>query len=151
MFDSSNASCNGTATDNDCYDVKIVGATSGPGGTDERQNFANWYSFYRTRNLMTVSATARAFDTVPGATQVTWQSLNSGPGSASGLVTDDCEGWATTNTEFSDPIAPFTGAQKSDFYTWLFRLKTRTSTPLPDAIERASDYFSSRGVRQPLR
>ena len=66
VFDSSNASCNGTATDNDCYDVKIVGATSGPGGTDERQNFANWYSFYRTRNLMTVSATARAFNTVPG-------------------------------------------------------------------------------------
>ena len=28
-----------------------VSSTSGPGATDERQNFANWYSYYRKRML----------------------------------------------------------------------------------------------------
>ena len=40
---------------------KVVGIASGPGGTDERQNFANWYSYYRTRMLMMKSAGSRAF------------------------------------------------------------------------------------------
>ncbi|MDN5850753.1 MAG: hypothetical protein L0H63_14130, partial [Nitrococcus sp.] len=56
VFDSSNTnsaatSCNVTNdyADNACYDQVIVSTTSGPGNTDETQNFANWYSFYRSR------------------------------------------------------------------------------------------------------
>lgn len=39
----------------------IVSATSGPGGTDERQNFAIWYTYYRTRISMIKSAVSLAF------------------------------------------------------------------------------------------
>ena len=44
--------CNGTKDDDDCYIGFNVSATSGPFaiGADERQNFANWYSFYRRRS-----------------------------------------------------------------------------------------------------
>ncbi|MEO8080292.1 MAG: hypothetical protein ABI641_07170, partial [Caldimonas sp.] len=38
-----------------------VSATSGPGATDERQNFAIWYSFYRTRLSLIKSAASLAF------------------------------------------------------------------------------------------
>ena len=31
------------------YTLVTVSATSGPGATDERQNFANWYTYYRNR------------------------------------------------------------------------------------------------------
>src|SRR5260221_1664205 len=39
----------------------IVSATSGPGGTDERQNFANWFTYYRIRIAMMKSGLGRAF------------------------------------------------------------------------------------------
>ncbi|MGH9960229.1 MAG: hypothetical protein ACREBC_24415, partial [Pyrinomonadaceae bacterium] len=46
-YDASNGgNCTGTDAvkkeTNSCYDFVTVSATSGPGGTDERQNFANW-------------------------------------------------------------------------------------------------------------
>jgi len=149
VYDSSNAGCSGTSTDNNCYDIRFVNASSGVGGTDERQNFANWFSFYRTRNLMTVSSAALAFTSVPETTRVAWQALNSCRGSTSALVTADCEGWETTATNFSNAIKPFAGTQKSNFYYWLSRLKTRTSTPLRQAMARAGSYFSSSGNNSP--
>ena len=39
----------------------IVSSNSGPGATDERLNFAIWYSFYRTRMNLTKSAASLAF------------------------------------------------------------------------------------------
>ena len=39
----------------------VVGATSGVGGSDERANFAIWYSYYRTRLLLIKSAASLAF------------------------------------------------------------------------------------------
>lgn len=149
VFDNTNANCDGSATDNDCYDIKIVSNTSGPGGTDERQNFANWYSFFRTRNLMTVTAASRAMANLPNSYRVAWQSLNSCRGSTSSLVTNDCEGWETTSPNFSNAINKFSGTHKSNFYTWLFRLKTRTSTPLREATKRVGEYYKTSGENSP--
>lgn len=161
VYDGTNAGCTGAdltakLKNNSCYDIKIVSATSGKDrngdGTisatelDERQNFANWYSFYRTRNLMTVSAASLAMNTLPGTVRVAWQALNSCRGSTTNLVTSDCEGWQTTATNFSNAIDPFTGTQKTDFYTWLLRLKTNTSTPLPQAMERVGSYCATAAV-----
>ena len=39
----------------------VVGSNSGPGSADERKNFANWYSYYRTRILSMKTAVGRAF------------------------------------------------------------------------------------------
>ncbi len=39
----------------------MVGSSSGVGGVDERQNFATWYTFYRTRILLIKSAASLAF------------------------------------------------------------------------------------------
>ncbi len=149
VFDSSNSGCDGTDQDNDCYDVKIVGSASGPSGTDERQNFANWYSFYRTRNLATMAAASRAFVDFDPSTRLAWQALNSCRGSASSLVTTDCEGWETTSTNFSNAIKPFTGTHRQNFYKWLFRQKTNNSTPLKAATLRAGAYFSTTGENSP--
>ena len=149
VFDAANANCDGTATDNDCYDIKFVSATSGPGGTDERQNFANWYSFFRTRNLMTVTTASRAMANVPPSFRVAWQALNSCRGSPSNLVTSDCEGWETTASNFGNAINNFSGTHKTNFYNWLFRLKTYTSTPLRQAMERAGNYYKTSGDGSP--
>ncbi|OYW64502.1 MAG: hypothetical protein B7Z32_07185 [Hydrogenophilales bacterium 12-64-13] len=149
VFDSSNTNCDGSNEDNDCYDPVIVSATSGPGGTDERQNFANWYSFYRTRNLATMASASLAFYTFDPRTRIAWQALNSCRGSSTSLVTTDCEGWETTTTNFSNAIKPFTGTHKENFYKWLFRQKTNDSTPLKAATMRAGGYFSTEGENSP--
>lgn len=153
VFDETNVGCTGTAAqkkvDNDCYDVKVVGPASGPGGTDERQNFANWYSFYRTRNLATIASTSLAFAEFDATSRVSWQSLNTCRGSTSTLVTTDCEGWETTSPNFSNAIKPFAGSHKQNFYTWLFRLNTNTSTPLREAMIRVGEYYKTTGENSP--
>lgn len=164
VYDGSLSTCTGATLtaklqNNGCFKIKMVSTTSGADrngdGTisaaeaDERQNFANWYSFYRTRNLMTISAASLAMATLPGTVRVAWQSLNSCRGSATNLVTSDCEGWQTTSPNFSNALNPFSGTQKTNFYTWLLRLKTKSSTPLPQALERVGSYCASSTVNNP--
>ncbi len=153
VFNPANSGCSGTdaqrKVDNDCYTIRMVSATSGPGGTDERQNFANWYSFYRTRNLATIAGASLAFQSMDETTRISWQSLHTCRGSTSSLVTSDCEGWETTSTNFSNAIKPFTGQHKQNFYSWLFRLNTNTSTPLHEAMQRAGSYYSTTGENSP--
>jgi type IV pilus assembly protein PilY1 len=158
VFDNSNAGCTGTnaekKTDNDCYDIKIVSSTSGPAlidingdgvinasDKDERQNFANWYSFYRTRNLSSVTAASRAFATLDPTVRVAWQGLLTCT-----LPDTDCDGWKNNFSGKSNKINTFTGTHKNNFYDWLFQLPTYSGTPLPAAMARAGDYFSTSGV-----
>jgi type IV pilus assembly protein PilY1 len=45
-------------------------------GPDERQNFANWYSYYRTRMLTMKSAAGRAFAGLDGSMRVGFVTIN---------------------------------------------------------------------------
>lgn len=49
---------NCTAANDNCYRLNFV-------NSEQQQNFANWYSFYRNRALATISAAALAFITYP--------------------------------------------------------------------------------------
>ena len=55
-----NSTISGTGPGTAVFTKVTVNSSSGPGGTDERQNFANWYSYYRTRMLMMKSSTGLA-------------------------------------------------------------------------------------------
>ncbi|MBK9326259.1 MAG: hypothetical protein IPN00_07950 [Hydrogenophilales bacterium] len=152
VFDETNTGCVGTAAQkrvsNACYDLKIVSATSGPGGTDERQNFANWYSFYRTRYLATIAGASIAFSEIDPSARVAWQALNSCRGAADSLVTNACDGWDASYG--SNRINTFSNAaHRNNFYGWLFRLKANASTPLHAAMDRAGKYFSTSGENSP--
>ncbi|MEJ1964622.1 MAG: PilC/PilY family type IV pilus protein [Gammaproteobacteria bacterium] len=162
VFDSALASCTNSSTDNNCYKIKIVSATSGPGtidlngnGTvgdagdkDERQNFANWYSFARTRNLATMTGSSIAFANLAPTVRVAWQALNSCRASTTSLVTSSCAGWKGTPT-VSNAIKPFTGSHKADFYSWLTQLPTANSTPLPQSMTRVGEYYKTTGENSP--
>jgi type IV pilus assembly protein PilY1 len=146
-YDATNSGCSGTdaqrAVDNDCYDRVVVSASSGPGGTDERQNFANWYSFARTRLLATLTATSLSFANLDPQVRVAWQALNSCRNSTTSLVDTDCDGWRNNLTNISNALAPFTGTHKSNFYTWLYQLPSDSTTPLPQAMDRVGRYYST--------
>ncbi|EAR20901.1 type 4 fimbrial biogenesis protein PilY1 [Nitrococcus mobilis Nb-231] len=108
---------------NVCYNRVTVSATSGPSGSDERQNFANWYSFYRDRNLTTITGASRAFYPLGNDIRVGWQRLN-------------------TSTTIK-PVRFFTSTHRTAFYNWLFDLPHSGGTPLRRALQRAGVYFKT--------
>ncbi|MEQ1661149.1 MAG: PilC/PilY family type IV pilus protein [Thiobacillus sp.] len=163
VYNAANAGCSGTTAqrklDNDCYTIQIVGSSSGAdrdgngsisaAEADERQNFANWYSFYRTRNLATIASASLAFSAFDSTTRVAFQALNTCRGSTSSLVTTDCDGWEPSATAFGNAIKPFAGTHKQNFYTWLLKLQTASATPLRQAMQRAGGYFQTTGEDSP--
>jgi type IV pilus assembly protein PilY1 len=162
VFDAANASCNGTDTDNDCYDIKIVSSTSGPAvrdlngdgvvsalDRDERQNFANWFSFARTRNLATQTAASISFNTLDSSVRVGWQALNSCRSSTTALVDTDCDGWKSNFTAVSNAIRPFSGTHRANFFNWAQQQPTAGGTPLPEAMARVGEYYRTSGENGP--
>ncbi|HXF46725.1 MAG TPA: PilC/PilY family type IV pilus protein [Burkholderiaceae bacterium] len=152
--------CSPATKDNDaCYTRRIVSAVSGLGTVDlngdgllnsldldERQNFANWYSFYRTRNLLTASAATKAFQTLPSDTRLGWQALNSCNASFTGSL--NCKGWgmsSNVNNRISrlDRVVASPTTHKDALYSWLFRLPASGGTPLRGAMQRAGEYYRS--------
>lgn len=152
VFDYTKPGCTGTAAEmifnNYCYDTRYVSSTSGPGGSDERQNFANWYSFYRTRSHATVSGASIAFSGLGNDSRVAWQALNTCRGSTTSLVTSNCSGWDGVSRG-SNAINWFTGTKKSSFFDWLARLPTSGGTPLRQGTTRVGSYLQTAGENSP--
>ncbi len=142
-----NTSCTAAQIDTEsCYTLVIVSSTSGPpdathpSGTDERQNFANWYSFYRVRSLAVKAAAATAFAGVGPDTRVAFQSLNT----CNSLPISNCN-----SLGFDNKIRKFQGSQKTNFYKWVFTLPAAGGTPLQSALSRAGDYYKTSGLSSP--
>lgn len=109
----SNSGCKGT-TVNDLSDT-------------EQQNFANWYSYYRTRNLMTRSAIADVFGGLGNGIRVVYQNLNDKNYKLKGGTTQ---------------FLPFDGTARSSFFTWLYQVSASGGTPTRVAIKAAGDLFT---------
>lgn len=103
-----------------------VSATSGPGSTDERTNFANWYSYYRTRMNMMKTATGLAFKSLDDRFRVGFMTLNN-----------------NTTTAFLN-IADFNATQKASFYTSLYGSNPDNGTPLRAALSAAGRMYAGK-------
>lgn len=107
----------------------LVSSTSGPGATDERQNFADWYSYYRRRMYMMKSAAGRAFVGLGDSYRVGFITINPGsPVAAAKFLT----------------IADFDTTQKANWFTKFYSQATNGSTPLRTALSRAGRYFAGK-------
>ena len=125
LFDESRSGCNGSVTDDDCYNKIIVSETSGQGETvDERQNFANWYSYYRKRVYVTKTAATLAFERFNSNIRVGYQRIN--------------------NSTFNG-VRAFSGTTRENFFDWLHALPASGGTPLLNAMDKAGDYFEDAG------
>jgi type IV pilus assembly protein PilY1 len=142
VYDDKRDSCTGTLdekkTKDACYRMVVVGDA-------EKQNFANWYSFARTRNLATASAAALAFSGLDENARVAWQALNSCHGGRDTLYTENCNA-AGGDLKYKNWSRPFTGDHKSHFYTWLSKRPTADTTPLPNAMRRVGEYYKTGGT-----
>ena len=122
-----------------CYTEVDVNSES----ASQQQNFANWFSFYRTRNLSVVSASSLAFSPLGSSVRVAWQVLNACQGFGS---SKDCS-W--NSNQFDNRIARFQSTHRDNFYSWLSRLPASGGTPLRAALNRVGDYYETSGVNSP--
>lgn len=149
-YNASNTGCTKSKTDDSCYTKVTVSSTSGPGGTDERQNFANWYSFYRTRNLTVASSADIAFNGLSQTYRVAWLDLHSCPAFSSKTSSTACTGWDKSSTQNVDNrIATFTGQHRTDFFNWISRFPASGGTNLRQQLDKVGDYYTTSGVTSP--
>lgn len=143
VYDPTGTACASPGTGNDaCYSKVTVTSTSA-----EAQNFANWYSYYRTRNLMAKTSAGRAFANFPLTVRVTGQHINNttaGTGTSSRFTTT-----IGTLKQFCDNSGgtvagcPTGSTAKTDFYTRLYNSPHSGGTPLIPAMQRTFSYYGS--------
>lgn len=112
----------------------------------QRQNFANWYSFYRTRNLSVVSATMLGFFGLPQDYRVAWQALNT---CRSENFSPACRGWDNSRSNVDARIGAFDSTRRAAMWSWLERLPASGGTPLRDAVRRSGEYLRKQGAGSP--
>lgn len=101
----------------------------------QQQNFANWYSYYRNRNSMAKSAAGRAFARFGTNVRVAGHHLDgSGGSTGSGAL-------KFPGTFSAGALKPFTGTNRTDFFTSLYDSPASSWTPLREAMKRAGDYL----------
>ncbi|MEN9706051.1 MAG: hypothetical protein RLZZ393_1930, partial [Pseudomonadota bacterium] len=94
----------------------------------QQQNYANWYSYYRTRINMMKSAASVAFSTIDSKYRV-------------GFSTISETGTGSTSTKFLK-IGTFDAGQKSSWYSKLFVSTPASTTPLRGALSKAGRYYA---------
>lgn len=96
-------------------------------------NFANWYTYYRTRLLMMKTAAGAAFNSLDKNYRV-------------GLMKISATGTPTV------PVGAFEGTKRSDWYASLYGTTTDGSTPLRRALSEAGRYYAGKlGGTDPLQ
>lgn len=108
----------------------VVGSRSGPGGSDETQNFANWFSYHRTRLLTMKSAVGRAFNQLDGNFRVGYSTI-----SETGVSADSMRFLR---------ISDFTGTHRTAFYNKLYAVQPGGGTPLRAALSKAGRLYAGK-------
>lgn len=153
VFDTTLSGCNGVATNESCYRPVFVSATSGtgPAGADERTNFANWFSYYRTRNFAAKAGISRAFSSLGAGIRIGYGRIGN-----LGDVTVDGKVISSTIERGVRPFADFTSDAvygnnkfRTQFYNWLFGLDSTSATPLRRALDAAGQYYENSSANGP--
>jgi type IV pilus assembly protein PilY1 len=122
-------------------DCSLSGTTATCTYTQEIQNFANWYSYYRSRILAARAGIGRAFSRQQdNSMRVGFGTINKGDTSVDNV---------NTNTIVSG-VRNFSGSDRTNFFTTLYgRTMPNEGTPLPPALRDAGVYFSRTDNRGP--
>jgi type IV pilus assembly protein PilY1 len=147
LYDTSLATCTVASTSSDtCYRLVTVSSTSSPSSGDERQNFANWYSFYRNRALAAQSATNIAMVNLSQNVRLAFQTLANSDGCAINK-TGSCNG--LDGNGYDTRLRTFSGTQRAQFFKWLGDIQYGGGTPLLTALNRVGAFIATTGVNNP--
>jgi len=103
-----------------CYSkVNVAGQSA-----EQQQNFANWFSYYRTRDMAAKAGIGKAFDTVKSSVRVGHGRLNKSGTLESGVANFLNE----TN--------------RKAFFSWLYSIDPDGGTPLRKSLDDVGKYYS---------
>lgn len=115
-----------------CYTEHAVSAA-------QQENFANWFSYYRTRMMAAKAGVSQAFYDQSGDIRVGYGAINLTGNTVDNVATDT----------LVRGVRSFENSGRSDFYNWLFTAQASGSTPLRRALGSAGEYFSRTDARGP--
>jgi len=121
--------CKSNPYDDSCYTKVVVEEA-------ERQNFANWFSYYRTREMAAKAGIGSVFanPTLRNDFRLGWGRINKSNES----TIDDASGIRAV----IEGVRPFKDV-KSDFISWLYGHNASGGTPLRRALEGAGKYYEN--------
>ncbi|MEE4202511.1 MAG: hypothetical protein V2I45_02695, partial [Halieaceae bacterium] len=120
----------------DCASAAIAVCTY----AEEIQNFANWYQYYRSRALASMSGIGRAFARLPENARVGYGTINKGSTAVDGV---------STRTIVSG-VRAFNDLQRGLFYDRLYQqVINNFNTPLRLAANSVGEYFQRTDNRGP--
>lgn len=111
---------------------------------EEMQNYANWFVYHRNRILIAIGSAAYAFDQLPDHARIGFGLLNSSPASI------QIDGGSPQSTIVRG-IRNFSGADRSSFFSTLYGVRLRGSTPLRRAVIDVGNYFSRTDARNAMK
>lgn len=107
-----------------CYDLKYVSDT-------QQDNFANWFSYYRTRMMAAKAGIGKAFQLQTSSIRVGYAGINT--------ASDD--GTIKNSSGKSSQVKKFEGSARAGFFNWLYKKQPDGSTPLIGALTAAGEYY----------
>lgn len=107
---------------------------------EEQTNFANWFSYYKTKRGMAIGTVAQAFSNLPGNFRVGWGQLSQGNKSIDGVTSpylvQGVRRWDQTVT-----LNGKTQTTAQHFMDWIAQIGTAGTTNLRDELEAVGKYF----------
>lgn len=100
--------------------------------TAQKQNYANWYSYYRKRFLLMRTAVGRAFQPLDSGYRVGFSTVND---------------TTVTSSSFLD-AKDFDTTHKASFYSKLYNEAADGSTPLRPALAKIGQYYAKKAANQ---
>lgn len=120
----------------DCVDAATATCTY----AEEIQNFANWYTYYRSRILASRGGVSRAFAQQAEGMRVGYATINAGWSTVDGIGT----------SKIVRGVRRFTGPDRTDFFNLLYdRDIPAAGTPLRQTLQAAGNYYMRTDNRGP--
>lgn len=104
---------------------------------EEKKNFANWYTYYRTRSLLARGASSLAFSKLEDPMRVGYGRIN-----YSGSAVDGISGAPTATVQRGVRDFTVNTADRKAFFEWLYTVPASGGTPLRRAMDDVGRYFS---------
>lgn len=130
-------------------DLPATGISRGAARTDcsaggctreqEYQNFANWFTYYRTRNYLSIAAASKAFSKQGDELRVGYGRINRSSNTVDGVSTETLQRGVRT----------FSGADRTSFFSWLHSVPASGGTPLRRAMDDIGKYYQRNDNRGP--
>ncbi|MAM86104.1 pilus assembly protein [Marinobacter sp. UBA2678] len=128
--------CKENPKNNDCYDTVLLNNAS----NEVKQNYANWFSYYSTRDKAAKSGITQAFFDLPENIRLGYGAIN--------VNNNTIDGEADTDTIVSG-VRPYTSTRRQEFLSWLQTKNVNGGTPLRTALKDIGEYYSRADNRGP--